>query len=78
MPPAAPRKAPRLKGCTVPALVVWGTKDRVFPVEQAETLIQAFRVATPLYLEGARHPAYLDATDAWHEGLAEFVEGVGR
>lgn len=77
-PAGVPEWAPKLKGCTVPALIVWGTADKVFPVEQAQTLQDAFKVATPLYLEGAKHPAYLDAPDAWHEGLVEFVEGVGR
>jgi pimeloyl-ACP methyl ester carboxylesterase len=77
-PAGAPEWAPKLKGCTVPALIVWGTADKVFPVEQAQLLLDAFKVAMPLYLEGAKHPAYLDAPDAWHEGLVEFVEGVGR
>jgi pimeloyl-ACP methyl ester carboxylesterase len=70
--------APRLAGSRVPALIVWGTADKVFPVEQAKTLADAFQHATPLYLEGARHPAYLDATDAFHDALVEFVEQVGR
>ena len=77
-PAGVPEWAPKLAGCPVPALIVWGTADRVFPVEQAATLCGAFRTATPLYLEGAKHPAYLDAPEAWHEGLVEFVEGVGR
>ncbi len=77
-PAGVPEWAPKLAGCAVPALVVWGTADRVFPVEQAATLCGAFRVATPLYLEGAKHPAYLDAPEAWHEALVEFVEGVAR
>ena len=70
--------APKLAGCPVPALIVWGTADRVFPVEQAQSLLDAFKGATPLYLEGARHPAYLDATDAFHDALVEFLEAVGR
>jgi len=70
--------APRLAGSRVPALIVWGTADKVFPVEQAKHLADAFKGATPLYLEGARHPAYLDATDAFHDALLEFVGQVGR
>ena len=68
----------RLAGSRVPALVVWGTADKVFPVEQAKSLADAFQGATSLYLEGARHPAYLDATDAFHDALLEFVGQVGR
>lgn len=77
-PAGVPEWAPRLSGCAVPALVVWGTADKVFPVAQAKTLADSFRAATPLYLEGARHPAYLDATDAFHDALLEFVEQVAR
>ncbi len=77
-PAGVPEWAPKLAGCPVPALIVWGTADKVFPVEQAKTLADAFQSATPLYLEGARHPAYLDATDAFHDALVEFVEAVGR
>ena len=77
-PAGVPQWAPKLQGSPVPALVVWGTADRVFPVEQAKTLATCFKVSTELYLEGAKHPAYLDAPDAWHEGLVEFIESVGR
>jgi len=73
----APEWAPKLTGSAVTALVVWGTADKAIPLKQAQTLLDAFRVATLLYLESARHPAYLDAPDAWHEGLVEVVDGVG-
>jgi pimeloyl-ACP methyl ester carboxylesterase len=77
-PAGVPEWAPRLASSRVPALIVWGTADKVFPVEQAKTLADAFQGSTSLYLEGARHPAYLDATDAFHDALLEFVGQVGR
>ncbi len=56
----------------VPALVVWGSEDRVFPVSQAKPLADAFREARLLVLEGAGHPAYLDAPEAFHRELLAF------
>ena len=77
-PAGVPTWAPKLTGCAVPALVVWGTADRVFPVEQAQLLAKAFGDVRTLFLEGARHPCYLDAPDAFHDGLLEFVQDRGR
>lgn len=63
----------RLGDLDVPALVVWGTEDAVFPVEQAEELRDALPRAELLLLEGARHPAYLDHPDEFHEALFAFA-----
>ena len=41
------------KNNLVPALVVWGSKDRVFPVSQAAVLAASFRHANVVVLEGA-------------------------
>jgi abhydrolase domain-containing protein 14 len=57
----------------VPALVVWGEKDRLFPPSQAETLAAAFSRSQVLVLPGARHPAYLDQPDAFHRALLAFL-----
>jgi abhydrolase domain-containing protein 14 len=60
----------------VPALVVWGEKDRLFPASQAKTLAAAFSRARVLILPGARHPAYLDQPAAFHQALLAFVGEV--
>jgi abhydrolase domain-containing protein 14 len=60
----------------VPALVVWGERDRNFPPSQAKLLADAFRDAEVLILPGARHPAYLDQPDAFHEALLGFLAGL--
>lgn len=75
-PVAAPTWAARLKTSPVPALVVWGENDRVFPVAQAEPLARAFASARTLILKGARHPAYLDRPEAFHAALIEFLGEV--
>lgn len=63
-----------LRGCTVPALVVWGAEDRIVPPERAAELAAAFAgPISTLLVDGARHPAYLDAPDTWHEALLAFL-----
>jgi pimeloyl-ACP methyl ester carboxylesterase len=62
----------------VPALIVWGAEDSLFPSTQAETLAAAFSRARVLVLPGARHPAYLDQPDAFHEALLEFLGDLSR
>lgn len=68
--------AGKLHGSPVPALVVWGERDRIFPPEQAAKLAGGFADARVLILPGARHPAYLDAPDAFHEALLAFIAGL--
>jgi abhydrolase domain-containing protein 14 len=70
--------APRLGASDVPALIVWGTADEVFPVSGAEELAAAFQDARLLLLDGARHPAYLDRPEEFHAALAEFVADRAR
>jgi pimeloyl-ACP methyl ester carboxylesterase len=60
----------------VPALVVWGEKDRLFAPSQAQILAAAFSRARVLILSGARHPAYLDQPDAFHAALLAFLGEV--
>lgn len=68
--------AARLHGSPVPALVVWGERDTVFPSSQAQPLADAFADATVLLLPGARHPAYLDQPERFHHELVAFARRV--
>jgi len=69
---------PLLAPCATPALIVWGENDRLFPPSRAPELAGNFTDAEVLVLPGARHPAYLDAPDAWHEALLAFVRATAR
>jgi abhydrolase domain-containing protein 14 len=68
--------ASRLHRSPVPALVIWGEKDRLFPPSQAERLAHCFIHARTLILPGARHPAYRDQPDLFHEALLEFLASL--
>lgn len=65
--------AKRLKNSPVPALVIWGEHDKVFPPAQATSLAASFKKAEVLILPGARHPAYLDQPKMFHDALLKFI-----
>jgi len=68
---------PRLAACPVPALVVWGSEDAIFAPSRADALAACFTNAEVWILDGAPHPAYLHAPDAFAERLAAFAREVG-
>jgi abhydrolase domain-containing protein 14 len=68
--------AARIRQSPLPALIVWGERDHLFPPAQAQRLAASFRDAQVLILPGARHPAYLDQPERFHEALLAFVRKV--
>lgn len=70
--------AAALDGSPVRTLVVWGSDDRTFPVEEAAPFAARFEDATVLALEGASHPAYLDRPAEFHAALVEFARGTAE
>lgn len=71
------RYASQLKESPVPALVIWGQRDQLFPPAMAKTLAAGFETATVVILPNAKHPAYLDQPDLFHEALLKFLAGLG-
>ncbi len=69
--------ASQLKESPVPALVIWGQRDQLFPPAMAKTLAAGFETATVVILPNAKHPAYLDQPDLFHEALLKFLAGLG-
>ena len=66
-----------LKNLEIPVLLVWGDRDNVFPVEQyGRELKQALPQSKLLIIKGARHPAYLDRPQEFHELLFDFIEEI--
>jgi len=75
-PAATPRYAPSLKGLEVPTLIVWGERDRIFPVEQARLLAGYLKNARTLIVAGGSHPCYLDRPDEFHQALLQFIKSL--
>ncbi|MCH8889975.1 MAG: alpha/beta hydrolase [Myxococcales bacterium] len=69
--------ASELKESPVPALVVWGEQDRMFRPAMAKTLAASFKTAEVVILPKAKHPAYLDQPDLFHEALLKFLARLG-
>lgn len=57
----------------LPTLVVWGSEDSVFPLEQGRRLAQTIPGAELLVLEGAQHPCYLNHPELFHERVLAFA-----
>ena len=75
--PAGTRRfAARVKDSPVPALIVWGDRDSLFPVSQAKLLAASFERANVVILEGARHPCYLDEPARFHDAVLNFLSGL--
>ena len=75
--PVAPACADDFVGPSdVPARIVWGGADRVFPVEGAGRLAERFPGAEVEVFPGADHPCYLDEPERFHRLLTDFVERV--
>jgi pimeloyl-ACP methyl ester carboxylesterase len=62
-----------LANTTVPALLFWGSDDRIVPVEQARRLAAALPAARLVIAEGAGHPAYLEQPEQFHDALLELL-----
>jgi len=67
---AAATKLPELD---VPALLVWGTADTLFPVSDAERLRDALKDATLVKVPDAKVFVALDQPDAVAKAITEFV-----
>jgi pimeloyl-ACP methyl ester carboxylesterase len=68
--------AAELERATAPALVVWGERDHVRPVAEAEELATLLPDAELAVLAGCDHACYLDDPDAFHARLLAFLDRV--
>ena len=76
-PVGAKQYASKLKESPIPALVIWGQRDQLFPSTMAKTLAAGFKTAEVVILPKAKHPAYLDQPDLFHAALLKFLAGLG-
>jgi len=76
-PVGAEQYASKLKESPIPALVIWGQRDQLFPPAMAKTLAAGFKTAEVVILPEAKHPAYLDQPDLFHAALLKFLAGLG-
>jgi abhydrolase domain-containing protein 14 len=75
-PAAASIYAAKLARVKVPALIIWGEADTIFPSATAEVLAKSFQNARVLIMAGAGHACYLDQPDAFHQALLQFMKSI--
>jgi pimeloyl-ACP methyl ester carboxylesterase len=67
----------RLSSLDVPVLLIWGERDRVFPLEEyGEPLKETLPHAKLLVIKEAGHGAYLDKPYEFNELLLDFLAEV--
>lgn len=66
----------RLTTVTVPTLVIWGEKDRVVPLSQADILVERIVGARKVIIPEAKHPCYLDDPERFNREVVSFVRDV--
>lgn len=66
----------KLRGSSLPTLIVWGEKDEVVPLRQARGLHEALAHSRLVILPGAGHPSYLEQPEAFHRELLQFLESL--
>jgi pimeloyl-ACP methyl ester carboxylesterase len=76
-PSSDPTLRARLAGLRVPALVVWGTSDRIVAPEYGRAYAAVIPGARFELLPGAGHVPQLEAPEALHAALWSFVESTG-
>lgn len=64
----------RLNNIKVPTFIVWGSRDHIAPMSNAELLHREVKGSRLLVIDGAKHPAYLDEPELWHTELIKFMD----
>ncbi len=58
---------------SIPVLVFWGEKDRIFPLDMAYYLKEKIKQSELVICPKAKHPCYLDTPDLFHNKLIKFL-----
>ncbi len=69
---------PNLGRIAIPTLILWGDRDRSYPRPQIDALLAGISGSRLALLEGCAHAAHLEAPDAFHAALGDFLaQGKG-
>lgn len=60
-----------------PVELVWGSEDRVIPLDRAREIARKLPKARLIVMEGAGHPAYLSAPDVFNSYLEQWIVESG-
>ncbi|MEB3340701.1 alpha/beta hydrolase [Okeania sp.] len=65
-----------LKGIELPTLAIWGSNDRIVPIEQADLLVELIPNAQKIILNDAGHACYMKKTEEFHKHLIKFIQSI--
>jgi pimeloyl-ACP methyl ester carboxylesterase len=71
-----PQLAKWLHRITLPALIVWGAEDAIFPAAQAHAFAGAIAGSRVAIIPGAGHLPHIEAPQAFTTAVAGFLAGV--
>jgi len=78
--PVAPVDTDKGKGffsqIDIPTMIVYGELDHSLGIRSRDDLILIRTSTKPQVLPGAKHPAYLDQPDLWHQLLFNFISAL--
>ena len=63
----------KLAGNTLPVLAIWGSNDRIVPLDQADLLVKTMPNARKVILKDAGHACYMRSTEEFHAHLLQFI-----
>jgi pimeloyl-ACP methyl ester carboxylesterase len=58
----------------IPALLIWGSRDRVIPLSSTPPLQRQFNNATLVVIEGAGHLPYEEMPEEFNRSVLEFLK----
>ncbi|WP_041238426.1 alpha/beta fold hydrolase [Gloeothece citriformis] len=69
-----PKYRQQLQGVQIPTLALWGSNDRIVPINNANLLIELMPNTQKVILKNAGHACYMRATEQFHHHLIQFFQ----
>jgi pimeloyl-ACP methyl ester carboxylesterase len=72
-PVGIPTHREKLDRITAPVLALWGEKDNIVPIANADLLVTAVKNGRKVIVPGGSHAPYMSNTETFHQELLKFL-----